>query len=328
MKQHLLLKDLCKMLFLISLIAPTAFASSGFVDGVVATVGREPILHSDVTQEMLPMLQSFKTGDTTPEEQEQLFKDMFNQALEQVIEYHILYLEAVAFKIEIPDDNVEKRMDEVRKQYGSNEAFQQALAGSGHTISDFRERLKRQMMALSVSRSKRNEFEKEVVVSESDIADYYQENLDAFQYPAQYKVRRIFVQAPSDADERASVKDTLIQMREKLVAGDDFAEAAKAHSAGPEAADGGMMGWVRSEDMVEPLNAALASLAVGEISPVLETEYGLHLLKLEEIKEAGSLSLADARKEIEPLVRRQQGEKRYRQWMDSLRRRNNVRILL
>ena len=328
MKQHIRLNVLCKILFLMWLLVPAAFASGGFVDGVVATVGREPILHSDVTQEMLPMLQSFKVDGASPEEQERLFKEMFEKALEQVIEYHILYLEALAFEIDIPADNVEKRMNEVKKQYGSNEAFQQALAESGHTIGDFRERLRRQMMALSVSRSKRNDFNKEVVVSESDIADYYQDNLDTFQYPAQYRVRRIFMQASKDAEERASVKDTLTQLREKLNAGEDFAEAAKALSAGPEAAEGGMMGWVSHEDLVEPLSTALTSMTVGEISPVLETEYGWHLLKLEELKEAGSLSLEEAGSEIEPIIRQQQGEKRYRQWMDSLRRRNNVRVLL
>lgn len=328
MKQHIRLKYTCKMLLLIWLVVPLAFASGGFVDGVVATVGREPILHSDVTQEMLSMLQSFKPDGASPEEQERLFKEMFEQALEQVIESHILYLEALAFEISIPADDVEKRLNQVKKQYGSNEEFQQALAASGHTVSDFRERLRRQIMALSVSRSKRSEFEREAVVSESDIVRYYQENLDTFQFPAQYQIRRIFMQASQEVEQRSSVMNKMEQLREKMLTSDNFAETAIAQSEGPEASDGGLMGWVRTQDLVEPLSTAIAAMKVGEISPVLETEYGFHLLKLEDIKEAGSLSLEEARKEIEPLIRREEGEKRYRQWMDSLRRRNNVRVLL
>ena len=328
MKKDYCFMALSKMLFFACLTATAAFAAGGFVDGVVATVGRDPILHSDVMQELMPMLQSLNAEVLTPEEKELRFKELFAQALEQVIEYHILHREAVTLGVEIPDDDVEKRMAEIRKQYDSGEAFQKALEESGHTISDFRERLRRQIMAISVSRSKRMQFENEAVISESDIAQYYQDHLNDFHYPARYSVRRIFIQVGSDPVERKAAIEKLEALRGKLIAGEDFAEAAKSCSNGPEAAEGGTLGWVLPGDMVEPLDSALASLSVGEISAVLETEYGLHLLKLEQSESEGSLSLQEARNEIEPLLRKQRGEERYRQWMNSLRRRNNVRVML
>lgn len=317
-----------RSLLLTCLMVSTVYAADNYVDGVVATVGRAPILHSDVLQEMLPMLQTMKADATTPEEQEQKFKELFNTALEQVIEYHILHLEALALGVTIPDDDVESRLAEMKKMYDSTEAFQKALAESGHTIGDFRERVRRQMMAISVSRSKRNQFEKEAVVSESDIAQYYQDHLNEFEYSARYRVRRIFLQAPAAAEERDKVRVKLQGIRDELVAGADFGDVAKKYSDGPEASEGGTLGWVLPGDLVDPLDGAVSSLAVEEVSDVLETEYGLHLVKVEAIETAGSLSLDDARTKIEPLLRGQRGEERYRKWMSSLRKRNNVRILL
>ena len=321
-------RAICRIVAVASLATATAYGVGGYVDGVVATVGREAILHSDVMQEMMPMLQAVKTETLTAEEQESRFNELFEQALEQVIEYHILYREALAFEVEIPDEDVEKRIAKIRKQYDSSEDFQKALEESGHTVANFRERMYRQMMALSVSRSKRFAFEKEAVVSESDIAQYYKEHSDQFHFPARYRVRRIFVQAGSEPEARQAAKETVEALREELVGGGDFAEAAKEHSDGPEADQGGLIGWVLPGDLVEPLNSAIATMTVAEISDVLETEYGLHLLSLEETEGEGSLSLQEARNEIEPLLRQQRGEERYRQWMNSLRRRNNVRVML
>ncbi|MCK5862253.1 MAG: peptidylprolyl isomerase [Candidatus Hydrogenedentes bacterium] len=319
---------LCKVILFVCLTVTTTSIANSFVDGVVATVGREPILHSDVMQEMIPMLQAINAEALTPEEQELRFKELFEEALEQVIEYYILYSEAVNFEIEIPYEDVEKQITEARSQYESTDAFQKALEESGHTISDFRERLRRQMMAVSVSRSKRMQFRNEVVVSKSDIAQFYQDHLDDFHYPARYRVRRIFVQADSDPVERKNAIRELEKLRVSLLTGEDFANAAKIYSNGPEAEEGGMLGWVLAGDLVEPLNSALEAMIVDEISVVLETEYGLHLLKLEGRETEGASSLEEVRNQIEPLLREQHGEKHYRQWMNSLRRRNNVRVLI
>lgn len=319
---------LCGLLFSLSMTLVAASAQKNYVDGVVATVGRTPILHSDVLQEMLPLMQSADVANATPEEQSSKFKEFFDQALEQVIETHILYLEAVALNVSIPDDDVEKRFNEIKKGYGSTEEFQKVLAGTGYTISDFRNRLRRQIMAATVSRSKRNQFEKQVVITEEDINSYYQEHKQEFEYPGRYKVRRIFIEVPESEKERAKGKEQLEEIRIRIIQGADFGEIAKEMSKGPEAPEGGLLGWVQSKDLVEPLGSTIVSLPVGDISPVIETKYGLHIVKVEAVEEAGTLSLNDAKNQIEPIVRRQKAEERYRQWMGSLRKRNNVRVLL
>ncbi len=328
MKKKSLLATFCSVCLCAVAITFVASATYEFVDGVVATVGREPILHSDVMHEIMPMLHELGGHAGTQEERARRVEELFKDALEQTIEYHILHREAETLGVEIPEDEVERRLAEMRKHYDSSEAFQEALKEAGHTVSAFRERLRRQMMAISVGMSRRRQFEREAVISESDIAQFYHDNVDEFRYSARYRVRRLFVQASNDPEERASVLASMQELREALVSGGDFAEAARERSDGPEAAEGGMIGWVLPGDLVEPLDSALASLSEGEISGVLETDYGVHLLKLEEVESEGVLSYEEARNQIEPILREQQGDERYRQWMNTLRRRSNVRVFL
>jgi peptidyl-prolyl cis-trans isomerase SurA len=316
----------CFLLTVIVSISSQVWAS--YSDGVVATVGGEPILQSDIIQEIMPKIQSLSSDGVSEEELQRQIEPLFKEALEQAIEHFILYKEAQTLKVEVPEAEVEKRVAEFGKQYESPEAFQKTLGNAGFTMSDFRERMRRQMMAITVSMSKRRQFERDAVVSEKDIAQYYKDNEDKFHVPARYSVRRIFLQAPQDDAARQQVREKLNKMKEEVANGADFAGIAIKESQGPEAKEGGMMGWVRPGDLVEPLNSALASLPAGAISEPLETEFGIHLLRIEEVQSESTLPLAEARTEIEPVLRTTRGEERYRQWMNTLRKRNNVKVLM
>jgi len=300
-----------------------------FTDGVVASVAGEPILKSEIMQDIIPQLQEMNTANISEEALERQIEPVFREALEAAIEHFILYKEAKTMEVEVPEAEVEKRMKEVRAQYTSPEAYQQALESAGYTVSDFRDRLRRQMMAMTVGVSKRRQFEREAVISEKDIEQYYRENSAEFSFSARYRLRRIFLVAPREnGEERNAVRETLTALRAQTLAGEDFAELAREHSAGPDAKEGGMMGWVRPGDLVEPLDGAVRNLAVGEVSEVLETEFGFQILRLEEIQDKGTVPYEEARKEIEPALRQQRGEERYRQWMSTLRKRSNVQVFL
>ena len=177
------------------LFAATASAAGLLVDGVVASVGNEPILQSDLIQDAGPVIQNLRSSATSQEQFQAEVEKALRAALDQAIEYQLLYQEADKAGIKVPEDDVEKRLDTIRKQYESSEAFQKALEESGRTISEFRERIRRQIMAMSMSIGKRREFEKQANVSESDMAQYYQDHQADFVHPPRVQVRRIFIAA-------------------------------------------------------------------------------------------------------------------------------------
>ncbi len=318
----------------LALLAVAAFAGASaasaavLVDGIVASVGSEPILQSELVQDAGPAIQELRKTATSQEAFEAAVDKALRAALEQAIEYQILYGEAKTAGVKVPDDEVERRLEMIKKQYESSEAFQKALEESGRTVSEFRERIRQQIMAMSMGLGKRREFEKQAVVSETDMAQYYQDHQGDFVHPARVQVRRIFIAADKDPKARKEARAKVEAVREELALGSSFADLAKARSQGPEAAEGGLVGWVKKGDLVPELENALDGVNTGELSKIAETEYGFTLMKVEAREAEGTTPYEQARKEIEPILRKKQGEERYQKWMGGLRKRSSVRVFM
>jgi len=305
----------------------TGAASGELVDGILATVDTEVILHSDVMEEIGPLLASMQQGQSQEAFNREAEKAM-REALDQAIEKKILYREALLAGIEVSDDDVEDRLARIKKQYDSNEEFMRILEEAGETISDFRARMRKEIMAFSMGLSKRRLFEQEATISESGMLQYYDEHLADFSHPERVRARRIFLQADKDPQARAAVKARLEALKAELDLGADFAELAKAHSEGPGAAAGGLVGWIMPGDLVPELEQVAFSLPAAGVSDPLEMEYGFLLLTVEAKEAAGTLPFDEARTQIEPILRAQYADERYDKWMNELRKRSRVRVYL
>lgn len=306
--------------------ALSALHGAMVVDGVAAAVGREPILQSEVIEEAGAELQSLRDSGLSQAELEREADAMLRRALDRLIEYKLVYREATGRKIDIPEKQVERRVAAIRRQYPSQEAFLKALADSGRTAETLREEVRKQITALVFARAKRRQFEQEIVVTEEDIRRYYDEYPEQFHHGPRLKARRIFIAAGRDPESRAEARKRAEGLLERLRNGANFAEIAQEESDGPEAGDGGQMGWIQDETLVPALRDALRALEPGQLSGVVETDFGFHLLLLEERQDAGEVTFDQARAEIEPLVRQQKAEERYRKWVDTLRQRADVRV--
>ena len=306
----------------LALVALAAPARAEIVDAVVATVDTEVILQSDIMAEIQSALRVMTEGQIREEGEA-----LFNEALEQAIEAKILYREGILNDIPVTDEMVENEIERVRKlnDYETETAFRDALAEDGLTMPEFRERTRKRVVALSMGYNKRQFLRKEAVISEAEIAQYYQDHLDDFQKPERVKLYRIFLPIDKKADNRATVQAQLEAIKEELALGADFSELAKQHSKGPFAADGGFAGWIHRDDLQPQLEEVAFGLAEGDVSPIIETETGMMLLKAAEKVEAGLAEFDEVRTEIEPILRDNYAAERYERWMAELRKRSRVR---
>ncbi len=308
-----------KVLALFALgVSVAAVAPAELIDAVVASVDKEVILQSEIVTEIRPALEGLTGGEAEAQ-------NLFNTALDQAIEQKILYREGVLNDIKITDEQLEERIKKYRDQFDSEEAFLKALSDAGETLSDFRERIRKQTVALSMGMSKRFQLEKEITISEGEVAQYYQDHIGDFQKPERVKLYRIFIAAEKDVASRAKALARIEALREELSLGADFSKLAIQHSEGPGAAEGGFVGWVERGELVPELENVAFSLAPGSISPVIETEFGMMLLKAEEKVEAGQAPFEEVRNEIEPTLRQNYADEKYQKWMAELRKRSRVR---
>ena len=298
------------------------------VDQVVANVDTEVILLSDIMIELGPQVGELRRGAANEEEFNKALQDKIRSTLEQAIENKILLREAQLAGLAVDDDTVEKRLEEYKKLFDSNEAFLKELESAGETMSDLRTRIRKQMLARTMAVRKMREFEEGIVVSESEVSQYYEDHKNDFSHPERVRCYQIFIAAPADAAQRDVAKARLEQLRDDIDAGSEFGELAIQYSEAPGKEDGGIIGWVERGDLVKALEDTAFGLEPGQISGVVESESGFHLLTIDKKEAAGLATLDEVRKDIEPLIRSEAAGVHYKKWMDELKKRSRVRVFI
>ncbi len=128
-----------------------------------------------------------------------------------------------------------------------------------------------------------NDYQERVTVSDDDIKAYYEENIDTYKVPEKVEARHILIRVPQDADESTveSARKEAETIHAKALEGEDFASLAKAFSQGPTKDNGGYLGAFARDTMVKPFADAAFSMAPGEISKPVRTQFGWHVIKVE-----------------------------------------------
>jgi len=299
------------------------------IDGIVATVDDEVILISDIREEVAPLLADLRSKGLSQEEIQSEIDNATKKALDRYIERLLLYRKAINLGLQVDEKEIDDKVERIKRKYGSPEEFERLLKESGETFSEFRERVKQQLIALSFANQKRRDFEKEITISEPDILKYYNEHTEEFSHPQRVLVRRIFLSAPKNSPERESVRKRIYEIYEQIQKeGADFKELASSVSEGPEADQKGLIGWISKGDLIPELEEFVNKASVGEVSKPIETEWGFHILKVEERQEAGVIPYEQARLLIEPKLKENYVNERYQKWIDELKKEARIRIFL
>ena len=194
-------------------------------------------------------------------------------------------LEFVLFKAESYRDQVKPTEEDIKNYYEKNKEQYRIPAKVQVDYMVFRP----------------GDFEADVKVADDEIADYYELNLDKYDRPEQAKARHILFKVPAEATPeqdqtaKAMAEDVLKKARED---GADFAQLAKLYSEGPTAEKGGDLGWFTREQMVKEFADAAFAAKPGEVVGPVKTQFGYHVIKVEEHKEAGRLPLEEVKEQI------------------------------
>ncbi|KUK55074.1 MAG: Foldase protein PrsA [Atribacteria bacterium 34_128] len=212
--------------------------------------------------------------------------------LDQLIDYELLYQQAQKEKIKISNDEINLEIDKIKDNFSSPEEFNEALKANNITLVRLKEDIKRQLMINSIL----EEIRDKVSINDEDLLEYYNENKESFLEPEQVHARHILVETEEEAN------NLLLQLKEGLT---DFAELAKEKSIGPSAPSGGDLGFFARGQMVKEFEDAAFSLQPGEISEVVKTQFGYHIIKCEEKKEEYSPTFEEAKEKISNILKYQ-----------------------
>jgi peptidyl-prolyl cis-trans isomerase D len=144
------------------------------------------------------------------------------------------------------------------------------------------------------------DFRDEVEINEWEIRAYYEDNPSMFKQEKEVRARHILFRVPSDAteDEEEKIREKALSVLEQARSGQDFAELAREYSEGPSNEQGGDLGYFSEGQMVEPFEEAAFNMEEGQISDLVKTTYGYHIIKVEDIKEERVKDFEEVRDQI------------------------------
>jgi nitrogen fixation protein NifM len=198
----------------------------------------------------------------------------------------------------VPQATLEAALEEVRSRYPDRDAFREDLAGNGLSVGDYEQSLVRELRVEAVLDKVGS---RAAQVSDIDVELYYHYHPEQFRRPETRRARHILVTINEDmADNTATAARERIEAIAQRLAKDPkrFEEQAMKHSECPTALNGGLLGDVKRAQLYPELDSVLFDMEPMQISPVLESPVGLHLLRCDAVMPERLLPLADVREQV------------------------------
>lgn len=296
--------------------------SANVSDLVVARVSGDPITEKQVLSTI-----DLLAGQTilTPEQSKQRNTYLFQGALENLITASLLKEEAKKRNISVDKTKVDQQVQRVSSQYPSQQAFQKALEKQGGSEAELRKIIEESLMMQQLL----NEAVKDVLPpSEADVVKFYNDNPDKFPVPEKVHAAHILLKVGKDtpAEQKEEIRKKLEDVRAKIESKEiTFADAAAKYSQDPASSQkGGDLGFFARGQMVPAFDQAAFSLNPGSLSPVIETQFGYHIIQVIEREAARKATLDESRTAIEEHLDRVNKQQVAKKFVDGLKA--NARI--
>lgn len=263
-------------------------------DKVVATVNGAEIRAGKVYEvAALNLLNLEAQGRTLTEDEE---KQLRMRILELIINDELMAQAAERLGLEVPPEDVESQMQEIRDQHGTAAAFQKVLEDAGLDEQQFREEVARRLMTQQYVRS----ITDDIQVAENEAKAFYDQFPEQFSEGETVEVRQILIRSVAGEPEgrRNAARERAEEAHARAVAGEDFAALAKEFSQAPNAADGGLVSHFPRGVMVPRFEEVAFATGVGEISDVFETPYGFNIIQVTDRKPAKRIPFAEIKPKL------------------------------
>ncbi len=300
---------------------------SEIIDRIVAIVNEEIITLSE--------LEEFRTSfyRTNPNENDWLEEEFDlletrEQVLNLLIDEKLIDQEATRQRISVPQKQVEKTIESLRKEQGLSQAqLEMALKAQGLTFEEYTAKvekgLKRTRLINQIVKSK-------IEIKEEDLRTYYKNHTENYMIDESIRISHILLPLttnPTKTQEQAAlstVKDILMRVE----SGEDFATLAREYRQTHPGMRAGDLGYFKRGEMIPAIEKTAFRLEVGKVGGPIRTQEGLILIRVTEKKDGSPIPLDKIRQRVEKDYQKSESERRYRQWLSKLRERSFIEMKL
>jgi len=295
----------------------SSVADSKKDDSMAAKVNGTTISHADVDQAVDALLNRYG-GQVAPEQKAAMKSMLWKQALESLVNQRLLLQEAERGGIQPDEKAVDAQMKEISGRFPDSETFRKTLASQGVSEELLRHDVGQDLKIQALLEKK---VPKTQSPSDAEIAEFYKKNQEQFKTPERARASHILIAVkPGESDQDRSQKRMRIEaLRKEIEKGSDFAKLASENSDCPSKAQGGDLGFFERGKMTKAFETAAFAMKVGQLSDVVETEFGYHLIKLTGHEDAQTTSLDKARDKVASYLDNEKKQKGISDYLQKLR---------
>ncbi len=263
-------------------------------------------------------------GQAVPPEQQAAVD---RQAVEQLVSAELLYQASAKQEIKDMEGQIDAKLAQGKSRFKNPEDFASTLKQIEMTETDLREYTRRDLL---ISRFIETTFVPKVTVSDADVKAFYDANRDKFTQGETVRASHILIGLDSNAtaENKVKAREKAEKLKKELATGADFAQLAKDNSTCPSSKQGGDLGSFGKGQMVPAFEKAAFALKPGEMSDVVETQFGYHIIKLTEKKGTETTELKDVKGKIENQLKIQKVNEAVQQFISEKRKTAVVEVLL
>ncbi len=292
-------------------------------DKVVAKVNSEIITLSSTEERAEILRQKYATSPVSVSGQE-----LLKEALNMIVEEKLQIQAGKKYGFVVDEESVDAAVNDIKSKNSlSDEQLEAMLSREGRSLSSYKDHIRDQIM---VSKIARFELGNRVKVSDKSIIQYYNENQKEFWKDGKIRTRHILFIAERGASDK--IRNVKLQLAKKVLQeledGKDFATLAMEYSEDISASSGGDVGFVGRGKMVREFEDAVFKLKPGQISEIVETEYGYHIIKVEEVLPGKTLTLKETKDRIFQILSSQKQKQVYEDWIAELKKSAFIEVTL
>jgi parvulin-like peptidyl-prolyl isomerase len=321
------LKKLIEAVFVLPIISFSFFplvTHAKVFDKVAAKINSEIITLSVVEEKTELLRNKYERSSSVSISQQELL----SEALNMIIEEKLQAQEGEKRGMVVDEASIDAALKNISDKNGLEEGqLEEMLEREGKTLSSFRNHIRDQIMVSKVSRF---EMSNRVKVSDKEINNYYSSHQKEFWKDSQIRARHIlFIVEPGASEKNRREKlDQAKKTLNKIREGGDFINIAREYSEDVSANNGGDLGFITRGKMVAEFEEAAFSIKERQVSDIVKTEYGYHIIKVEEILAGKTLTLEESEDRIAKILSAQKYKQGYKDWMSELKKSAFIEVSL
>jgi parvulin-like peptidyl-prolyl isomerase len=314
-------------LILLGVLLLCAPVRAEVVDKIIAVINDEIITLYEFNTAFEPYRKNIE-NTYKGTDKESVMKETKEAFLQRLIDNILMEQEAkkAGAGIIVKDEEVMAVLQDVlTKQKISLQEYLKNLAREGNSLEAVKKEIRGQMMR---ARLLRREIKSKILVSDEEIGEYYNKNRRDYEGKETVRIKQLLLLLPPNANEtiKAKMKNQALQLHKRVKDGESFDLLIVKYSQGPAAAQGGDVGFIERGTIIPEVEAAAFKLPVGQISEVIESSVGFHIIQVLDKKGAGLKPIAAVREEIKTKIEDEKLENKFDEWIASVRAKSHIEV--